>query len=53
MLLKYIGVIKLKANPLLLIVGGGFVGFLSGLLGSAGPLGAAIFLSLGLPPVAY
>jgi len=29
------------------------VGFLSGLVGSAGPLGAAIFLSLGLPPVAY
>jgi len=37
-----------------LIVGGGaVVGFLSGLVGSAGPLGAAIFLSLGLPPVAY
>ena len=29
------------------------MGFLSGLVGSAGPLGAAIFLSLGLPPVAY
>jgi uncharacterized membrane protein YfcA len=51
--LKYIGAINLKANPLLLIGGGGLVGFLSGLIGSAGPLGAAIFLSLGLPPVAY
>ncbi len=48
-----IGAINLKANPLLLIVGGGFVGFLSGLVGSAGPLAAAIFLSLGLPSVAY
>lgn len=28
-------------------------GFISGLVGSAGPLGAAVFLSLGLPPVAY
>lgn len=27
--------------------------FLSGLAGSVGPLGAAVFLSLGLPPVAY
>jgi hypothetical protein len=36
-----------------LIAGGGLAGFLSGLVGSAGPLGAAIFLSLGLPPVAY
>lgn len=52
-ILKYIGAINLKANSLFLIAGGGFVGFLSGLIGSAGPLGAAIFLSLGLPPVAY
>ncbi len=37
----------------LLALGGGLVGFLSGVAGSAGPLGAAIFLSLGLPPVAY
>lgn len=32
---------------------GALVGFLSGLAGSAGPLGAAIFLSLGLAPAAY
>jgi len=37
----------------LLVTGGGVVGFLSGLVGSAGPLGAAIFLTLELPPVAY
>jgi uncharacterized membrane protein YfcA len=51
--LKYFGVFKLNAGPALLIGGGGVVGFLSGLVGSAGPLGAAIFLSLGLSPVAY
>lgn len=51
--LKYFGVLKVKAGPAFLVAGGGVVGFLSGLVGSAGPLGAAIFLSLGLPPVAY
>ena len=51
--LKYFGVLKLKSSATLLVAGGGLVGFLSGLVGSAGPLGAAIFLSLGLPPVAY
>lgn len=51
--LKSLGAISLKPGPLLLLLGGGVAGFLSGLVGSAGPLGAAIFLSLGLPPVAY
>lgn len=51
--LKYFGLLKLKGGPILLVAGGGVVGFLSGLVGSAGPLGAAIFLSLGLPPVPY
>jgi uncharacterized membrane protein YfcA len=51
--LKYFGVLKIKGGSSLLVVGGSVVGFLSGLVGSAGPLGAAIFLSLGLPPVAY
>lgn len=51
--LKYLGVLKAKPGPLTLILGGSLVGFLSGLVGSAGPLGAALFLSLGLPPVAY
>jgi hypothetical protein len=51
--LKYFGLLKVKVGPVLLVLGGGVVGFLSGLVGSAGPLGAAIFLSLGLPPVAY
>lgn len=51
--LNYCGVLKIKGGPALLVVGGGVAGFLSGLAGSAGPLGAAIFLALGLPPVAY
>ncbi|MBA4385770.1 MAG: sulfite exporter TauE/SafE family protein, partial [Anaerolinea sp.] len=51
--LKLCGVLKLKPGNALIIVGGGLVGFLSGLIGSAGPLGAVIFLTLGLPPVAY
>lgn len=51
--LKHFGFLKITSGRLVLIAGGGAVGFLSGLVGSAGPLGAAIFLSLGLPPVAY
>ncbi|MFN3521277.1 MAG: TSUP family transporter [Phenylobacterium sp.] len=47
------GVLRFERSMILLVVGGAVVGFLSGLVGSAGPLGAAIFLSLGLPPVAY
>jgi len=35
------------------LLGGAFTGFLSGLAGSAGPLGAAFFLGLDLPAVSY
>lgn len=35
------------------IPAGALVGFLSAVVGSAGPLGAAIFLGLNLPPVSY
>lgn len=51
--LKYFGIVRFRGSPALLVMGGGLVGFLSGLVGSAGPLGAAVFLSLGLPPIAY
>lgn len=51
--LKHFGLVSIRGGPTLLVMGGGVVGFLSGLVGSAGPLGAAIFLSLGLPAVAY
>ncbi|HOJ09345.1 MAG TPA: sulfite exporter TauE/SafE family protein [Clostridiales bacterium] len=36
-----------------LLIGGAVTGGLSGLCGSGGPIGAAVFLSLGLTPVAY
>ncbi|TLS77573.1 sulfite exporter TauE/SafE family protein [Mariprofundus erugo] len=52
-MLKYFGWLHVGKGPLLLLAGGAVTGFLSGLAGSAGPLGAAVFLSLGLPPVAY
>lgn len=51
--LKHFGLLQIRSGRAVLIGGGGVVGFLSGLVGSTGPLGAAIFLSLGLPPVAY
>jgi uncharacterized membrane protein YfcA len=44
---------EFKANNKILIIGGSVVGLLSGLVGSAGPIGAAIFVSLGLPPIGY
>lgn len=43
----------LKGNKKTLLIGGAITGGLSGLAGSGGPIGAAVFLSLGLPPVAY
>ncbi|MEN6594478.1 MAG: sulfite exporter TauE/SafE family protein [Clostridiaceae bacterium] len=44
---------ELKANKKTLLIGGAVTGGLSGLAGSGGPIGAAVFLSLGLSPVAY
>jgi len=52
-LLKYYRLIQFKPGNISMVCGGALVGFLSGLVGSAGPLGAAIFLSLNLSPVAY
>ncbi len=51
--LKFFKILKLKPSNRLLFTGGAITGFISGLVGSAGTLGAAVFLSLGLPPVAY
>jgi len=42
-----------KMNNYLLIPGGMLTGFISGLIGSAGPIGAVLFLGLKLPPLAY
>lgn len=51
--LKSLNILKFQASNKLILIGGGVVGLLSGLAGSAGPIGAVVFLSLGLPPVAY
>jgi uncharacterized membrane protein YfcA len=50
---KWRGFLDFKMNPSQLSGVGAAVGFLSGLVGSAGPLGAAAFLSLDLAPTAY
>lgn len=52
-ILKYYQIIKIENNNRVMILGGGFVGLLSGLVGSAGPIGAALFLSLNLSPISY
>ncbi|HEX2938181.1 MAG TPA: sulfite exporter TauE/SafE family protein [Ruminiclostridium sp.] len=45
--------IEFKNSKKAMIIGGAATGLLSGLAGSGGPIGAAAFLTLGLPPVAY
>ncbi|MFN3597642.1 MAG: TSUP family transporter [Rubricoccaceae bacterium] len=52
-LLRLSGWLALRSGAATLVGGGIVTGLASGLVGSAGPLGAAVFLSLGLPPVAY
>ena len=52
-LARGLGLAALRPSNGLLLAGGAVVGLLSGLVGSAGPLGAAVFLTLNLPPVAY
>lgn len=52
-LLNALGLMPVKSSAPLMLGGGAVVGLVSGLVGSAGPLGAAIFLTLNLPPVAY
>lgn len=44
---------KFHLKPIYLIPGGAITGFLSGLIGSAGPLAATLFLGLNLPPLSY
>ncbi len=51
--MKYYRVLKFKPGNKTLIVGGSVTGLLSGLAGSAGPIGAAVFLSFDLQPIAY
>jgi len=44
---------KIELGESGMLIGGGLTGFLSGLAGSAGPLGAAFFLGLNLTATAY
>lgn len=52
-ILRRIKLFDFKIKEMVLIPGGALVGFLSAVAGSAGPLGAAFFLGLNLPPLAY
>ncbi|HEY5584862.1 MAG TPA: sulfite exporter TauE/SafE family protein [Ruminiclostridium sp.] len=52
-ILKYFKLLNIKSSDKTMLIGGGLVGLISGLVGSAGPIGAAIFLSLNLSPTAY
>ncbi len=51
--MKVRGKIRLPAGRKPMRVGGGLTGFINGLLGISGPLSSAVFLTLGLSPVAY
>jgi uncharacterized membrane protein YfcA len=51
--LRRLGLTRVIIDERGLLVGGALTGFLSGIAGSAGPLGAAFFLGLDLPAIAY
>jgi uncharacterized membrane protein YfcA len=50
---RRLGLAKLPLRGWSFLMGGAATGFISAVVGSAGPLGAAIFLGLGLPPASY
>lgn len=50
---RRINIEKIVLSDKSMLLGGGLTGFLSGLVGSAGPLGAAFFLGLNLSATAY
>ena len=52
-IMRRLKITKFELSDKWLLPGGGIVGFLSAVVGSAGPLGAAFFLGLNLPAVAY
>lgn len=51
--LKLLGFSNVQLGKKGLPLAGALVGYLSGLLGTAGPLGAAVFMSLNMPPLTY
>lgn len=52
-IMKLLGKMELPNRKGTMLIGGGVTGLINGLLGISGPLSSAVFLSLGLPPVAY
>lgn len=52
-ILNYTKIIKFHTDEKTMFLGGVVVGFMSGLVGSAGPMGSALFLSLDLSPISY
>lgn len=52
-IMRRLKITKVELSDKWLLPGGGIVGFLSAVVGSAGPLGAALFLGLNLPAIAY
>ena len=51
--MKLAGKLILPRNKGTMLIGGGITGLINGLLGISGPLSSAVFLTLGLSPVAY
>lgn len=51
--LKYFKMLKFEPSDRTMLIGGAVTGLISGLVGSAGPIGATLFLSLNLSPVSY
>ena len=51
--LKLVGLNKWRVQRKDLPVVGALVGYISGLIGTAGPIGAVVFMSLNLSPLAY
>lgn len=51
--LKQLNILKFEPGNKSMLLGGSVSGLISGLAGSSGPIGAAVFLSLNLSPVSY
>lgn len=52
-IIKLRGKMQLPASKATMFIGGGTTGLINGLLGISGPLSSAVFLTIGLSPVAY
>lgn len=52
-IMKLMGKMNLPQKKGTMLIGGGVTGLINGLLGISGPLSSAVFLTLGLSPVAY